>query len=118
MDCDPVSRTEQRLEWILSLRRARSETLGEGLFSDPAWDLMLQLFAAKLRGHKMRLADLRSDAPSSTIARWASVLEERGLICGRLDPLVPSVLRLELSESGAAKMSRLLQSLDRLHPVS
>lgn len=118
VDRDPASRTEQHLEWILSLRRQRSEILGHGLFSDPAWDIMLQLFAAKLRGRKMRFTDLMSDAPASTLARWAAVLEERGLVSGHLDPLIPSALSLELSERGAAKMARLLQSLDRLHPVA
>ena len=117
MDPDAVSRTEQRIEWILRLRRARSELLGQNLFADPAWDIMLQLFAAKLKGRTLKLTDLVTDASPSTVARWAAVLEERGLVSGHLDPLIPSVLKIELSECGAVKMSKLLQSPCQLHPL-
>jgi hypothetical protein len=117
MNPDAMSRTKQDLKWILSLRRARSEILGGGLFGDPAWDILLELYAARLRGKTMKLTDLTTDAPPSTLARWAAVLEERGLVTGHLDPLIPSVLTIELSEFGALKMSRLLQNLGHLHPV-
>lgn len=117
MDPNAVSRTEQQIEWLLRLRRERSEMLGQDLFADPAWDILLQLFAAKLRGRTMKLTDLVTDAPPTTLARWAAVLEERGLVFGHLDPLIPSDLRIELSARGAVKMSKLLHSLRHLHPV-
>jgi len=106
-----ASNTELDVDLILALRRARSEILGEGLFSDPAWDMLLQLFAAKLRGSDVSLTDLVTDVPDSTRARWAGLLQERGLITCRADALIPSVLWIELSARGSMKMSELLCSL-------
>ena len=117
MDPDAVLRTEQQIEWALGIRRARSEILGQALFADPAWDIMLQLFQARLRGRQMKLTDLVTDAPLSTLVRWAAVLEEHGLITGYFDPLIPSILRIELSERGAAKMARLFHTQHHSHPA-
>lgn len=114
MDADLAPRAAQQIDDILRLRRARSGVLGDGLFSDPAWDILLQLYAASLRGRsKLKLAEVATDVPSSTLARWATLLEERALICCDVDPLVPSMLWVGLSRSGAARMSELFASLRR-----
>jgi len=112
-----VSNTEQDVELVLTLRRARSQILGEGLFSDPAWDMLLQLYLAKLRGRQVKLTDLVTDVPDSTRARWASVLEERRLLRCRMDALVPSALWIELTETGTERMSRLLARLRQWQPI-
>lgn len=111
MNADLLSRAEQEIELVLRMRRARSDILGLGLFSDPAWDILLQLLLARLKGRRLALKDLLADVPQSTVARWAAVLEERGLIVGRLDAMGPSPLWIELSDRGVAKMSRLLEDL-------
>ena len=104
------SPTEEEIASILSLRRARSEAFGAELFGDLAWDILLQLFSAKLGDRRVKLADLAIVAPESTIARWAAVLEQRGYIACHLDSLNPSAMWIELSAVGTAKMSLLFRN--------
>lgn len=111
MDIEPLDATEEEIASILALRRARAETFGAELFGDIAWDILLQLFAARLGRKRVRLDDVEIAAPRSTVARWATVLEERGLIACRLDPANSEELWVELSSAGAAKMGRLFHSL-------
>jgi DNA-binding MarR family transcriptional regulator len=115
---DMAARAAQDVELVLRVRRARSEIFGPELFSDPAWDILLQLFEAGLRGRKLRLTDVAADVPPSTLARWAAALEERGLIRCESDPIASSTLWLTLSPSGELKMSGVLARLHELHPVA
>ena len=102
-----MSPTEEHIASILRLRRARSEILGEGLFADIGWDILLELFAARLAGRAVRLSELNISGARSTVARWAAALEERGLIACGTAPLESADLWLELSDSGFAKMEGL-----------
>jgi hypothetical protein len=113
VESESVAATEDDIAWILRLRSARSKALGAGLFGDVAWDLLLELFAAHLAGRKVRLCDIDIGAPRSTVARWAAVLEERGLISCQLGHLGCEQLQLELTSFGAAKMDELFHSLRR-----
>ena len=100
--------TEDQIGSILQIRRRRSEVFGEGLFSDPAWDILLELFAARLANRRLELSDLASIAPKSTLARWVAVLEERGLVACDLDALCPDRFWIALSGQCAAKMAAFL----------
>jgi len=114
VDAELISRAEDHLDLILAVRRSRSEILGADLFSDPAWDILLQLCGAYLHGRKTALGDLETGAPKSTVARWTAVLERRGLIRCSLDCSSSSGLRMELSERGALKMAELLRGFRTL----
>lgn len=107
---------EDQLATILRVRRRRSELFGCELFSDPAWDILLELFAAELGGRAMTLDDLPPVAPKSTLARWVSTLEERGLIRCGVDVARPADVQIGLSRDCAAKLSLLLSPLRRLAP--
>lgn len=43
---------------ILSGRRGREAAIGRELFSDPAWDILLELYAARLGQRRMFLREL------------------------------------------------------------
>src|SRR5688500_6420902 len=67
---------------LISERRTRDARLGPYLFGEPAWDMLLDLYAAhdekkKLSVHSVCLA---SAAPPSTALRWLSRLESDRLI--------------------------------------
>lgn len=100
--------TEDQIASILRIRRRRSETFGEDLFSDPAWDILLELFAARLGNRRLELGDLDSIAPRSTLARWVAVLEERGLVECQIDALCPDRFWIALNRDCASKMSAFL----------
>jgi DNA-binding MarR family transcriptional regulator len=101
--------TEDHILSILILRRARDDAFGSTLFTEPAWDVLLELYAAMLGGRQMSLGDiaLAIKAPTSTTARWVAALAERGLIASHGDPDELSVPRLGLTEKGAFQMKQL-----------
>lgn len=113
MESELNSRVDQ-IRAIIELRRRRSRILGYGLFSDPAWDMLLELFAARLRRRATSLADILPGMPQSSRARWVAVLQERGLITAHSDALIPTVLWLELSETAASEIEDLLEILPQL----
>lgn len=68
-----------------SMRRARvrrNEIVGTDLFRDPAWDMLLELFAAHESGKRLTQNSLchASGVPESTALRMIHRLEESGLI--------------------------------------
>ena len=104
--------TEEQIESILRVRR-RAELFGEVLFSDPAWDILLELLAAELVNRRVGLADLASVAPKSSVARWVAVLaEKRPVICD-VDPLRPDQFWIALSSECSASISDFLSGAPR-----
>jgi DNA-binding MarR family transcriptional regulator len=106
----PVEITEDHIQSILIARRGREAVLGPNLFSDPAWDALLELYAAKLGQRKIPLTDLATaiDIPESTAARWISVLVERGLVASESGTSETARLCISLTAEGEAKMKRLI----------
>lgn len=73
---------ERRARVILRVRRKREALFGSGLFGEPAWDMLLELYATELAGQRARAADLCciSGVPSSTALRWLRMLENHGWV--------------------------------------
>ena len=65
---------------VLAARRIRVQQLGADLVSDPAWDLLLQAFAADLAQATISASDLcrGTPVPETTTMRWVKKLEEDG----------------------------------------
>lgn len=63
-------------------RRARRRYFPAELFGEPAWDLLLDLFQARLDGKQISVtsACIGADVPLSTALRWIGVLEAEGLV--------------------------------------
>jgi DNA-binding MarR family transcriptional regulator len=104
-----LSLTEDHILSVLLVRRARSAILGEQLFSDPAWDILLELYAARLGDREVSLEDVaRSiDTPESTTKRWVKALEERGLVSSKRGSAEDDGVRISLTEQGADKIGDL-----------
>lgn len=68
-------------------RDTRNALLGDDLFSDPAWDILLLLFAELPRREYLMMKDfaLKARVPLTTALRWVSALENRGLVWRRGD---------------------------------
>nr|NUR38391.1 hypothetical protein [Sphingomonas sp.] len=114
---EPASSAQAQIASVLELRRARAEVFGGDLFADPAWDILLQLYAASLGGRALRLSDLAAATPRSTVARWIALLEERALIACELDGFNAGELRIELAPVGEAKMSALFRETRHLQLI-
>lgn len=110
----PVNITEDRVRSILDVRRGRSGIFGEGLFSDPAWDILLELLAARLGNRKVTLSELNTIAPKSVLARWIAELEDRGLVTCELNRFRTDEFRVALSDNCTRRMIEFLSSAPHL----
>jgi hypothetical protein len=67
-------------------RRRRARHFDPEMFAEPAWDMLLDLFIAKVRGKQMSTLSLciASEVPETTALRWIGVLERQGLVARHL----------------------------------
>ncbi len=72
----------------IRIRRLRERFLPADLFGDPAWDMMLDLFAARLAGERVSVSSLciAAAVPPTTALRWIGQLTDRGLFQRVDDP--------------------------------
>lgn len=91
----------------------RSRFLNAELFKDPAWDMLLQLYADSISGQRSSVTSLciASGSPSTTALRWLNTLISEGLVIRRPDPLDARRVFVGLSQEGAAAMERYFRSL-------
>ncbi len=65
-------------------RKRRTALLAsdDRIFADPAWDILLELYEATLRGKKLNASviGLDADIAQSTALRWLTMLEKMGLV--------------------------------------
>lgn len=103
--------SEDHILSVLMVRRARARVFGENLFSDPAWDILLVLYAAKLAKRNLQLTELTKvlETPNSTVVRWVDTLKDRGLVVAIVSTSNPQQLELCLSSVGARRMESLAQ---------
>lgn len=101
--------TEDHILSVLQMRRARDAIFGEQLFSDPAWDILLELYAAKLGGRTMTSSQLAMaiGVPDSTSGRWITALRNRRLITSAVDESRPPQVYISLTTEGASRMEHL-----------
>jgi DNA-binding MarR family transcriptional regulator len=98
---------------ILKARRLRSKFFEDSLFADPAWDMLLELYAAQLSQLRVSVTSLCSAAavPSTTALRWITSLEKHGLISRRADPIDRRRFFVQLSPQGGKAMKAYFDSL-------
>ena len=91
---------------LLHARRLRGHYLGANNFSDPAWDILLQIFAKHLDHELATLSVLcaSADLPESTALRWLRKLEQDGLI-ERREPGSSGTM-VGLTSQGSVAMQR------------
>lgn len=76
------------VERLRRIRLRRNELVGAPLFRDPAWDMLLDLFAAHQQGHQVSISSLcyASGVSQSTALRHMNWLERHGLVERVNDP--------------------------------
>ena len=100
--------TPARIRRLIRARSLRGSFFSDGLFSDPAWDMLLEAFAVELEQHRVSVSGLchASGAPHSTALRWLVVLEEAGWLVRDRDPLDRRRQWVRLSSKGLDAMHR------------
>jgi DNA-binding MarR family transcriptional regulator len=117
-DADPCPAPGQpcsdaHIRGILQARLERNSIFPGDLFSDPAWDMLLDLYAAELGQIRVSVTGLciASNAPTSTALRWISALERQKLIERRPDPLDGRRFFLSLTKEAIAMFERYFAAL-------
>jgi len=101
-----------RCRALASVRARRALFFDESLFFDPAWDILLELFAANCEGRRLSISavGLTAKIPPTTVLRWIAVLEQKGLLAREEDPHDARRTFLNLSADGFGKMLQYFQT--------
>jgi len=107
----------QVIRKIITMRRARDQFFATDLFADPAWDILLELYAADLAGTKVSVSEpcIESNIPPTTALRWIRKLNEAELIRRVPDPHDGRRVFLSLTEKGLMGMRGYFQSIARMN---
>ncbi len=97
---------------ILADRKRRHIYFSEGIFADPAFDMMLDLLAARMEGKRVSVSSLclAAGVPASTALRWITRLTEQGLVERSLDPEDGRRVFLRLSDDAARRLTAYLDT--------
>lgn len=101
--------TEGRARHVRSLirqRRQRDRHFAADLFADPAWDMMLDLYAAHYEGRTVSVSSLciAAAVPATTALRWIKTLVEEGLFVRISDPDDGRRIHVHLSEDARQRL--------------
>lgn len=100
---------------IIRVRRLRDHFFKSDLFADPAWDMLLDLMAARVERQRVAVSSLciAAAVPPTTALRWIKGLCDQGLFVRVADPEDGRRVFIELSTETAARMEAFLKSAQR-----
>lgn len=99
---------------LYTLRRRRDAVVGRrGLFGEPGWDILLDLYIADRRRTDVQVSSVCLDAgvPSTTILRWIARLEAENLIFRTADASDARRRYVRLTDEGRETMRQILRAL-------
>jgi DNA-binding MarR family transcriptional regulator len=97
---------------IIRLRRMRDRFFRSDLFADPAWDMLLDLMAARLERMQVAVSSLciAAAVPPTTALRWIKTMTENGMFVRVADPEDGRRVFIELSDGAASGMAAYLSA--------
>jgi DNA-binding MarR family transcriptional regulator len=114
---DPDPRT---LDQLRRARRQRDDFFSAKLFADPAWDMLLDLFAREIAQQRVTVSNVcfASGAPSTTALRYIELLRLEGLVTREADPLDQRRKFVRLTPEALESMRAYFRSLpDSILPI-
>ncbi|TMM48844.1 winged helix DNA-binding protein [Qipengyuania marisflavi] len=95
------------LRRILKARQARARFFDGDLFADPAWDMLLDLAAARGEGLRVSVTSLciAAGVPATTALRWIGQMVEAGLLLRVQDPEDRRRAFIALADTSAAALA-------------
>lgn len=105
---EPIAVSAGEVRAAIRARRFRDGLFGAGWFEDPAWDMLLDLFAAEMEGADVSVSSLciAAAVAPTTALRWIARMEEAALIERRPDPRDRRRMFTGLSTDARALMRR------------
>jgi len=101
---------------VIRARRLRDHFFHPELFADPAWDMLLDLTAARLEKQRVAVSSLciAAAVPPTTALRWIKALCDQGIFVRVADPEDGRRVFIELSDKSAAAMEKYLKAAQRV----
>jgi len=86
-----------------------------GMLEDPAWDILLDLYAAELEGAQVSVSSLciAAAVPATTALRWIARMTDAGLLERQPDPFDRRRAFMALTDEGRDRMARYFASLSQ-----
>lgn len=99
---------------MLRQRRMREQYFPADLFADPAWDMLLDLYAARLERQPVSVSSLciAASVPATTALRWIKTMTDAGLFLREADPLDGRRIFIGLAEGAFDAMARYCEALE------
>jgi hypothetical protein len=100
---------------VIRSRRMRAQFFVGELFADPAWDMLLDLFAAELERRKVSVSSLciAAAVPPTTALRWIGTLHDAGLFERQADPSDRRRAYIALSQKAVDGMHNYIGAIKR-----
>jgi len=115
----PEERTIERqrakaVRKMLRQRRMREQYFPADLFADPAWDMLLDLYAARLERQPVSVSSLciAAAVPATTALRWIKTMTDVGLFVREADPQDGRRIFIALAEGAFDAVARYFEALD------
>jgi hypothetical protein len=104
---------------IIRQRQLRTRFLDGDLFADPAWDMLLDLTAARIEGQQVSVTSLciAATVPPTTALRWIGQMVDAGLFVRVSDDIDRRRAFIALSDKAAAAMARYFAEIALAVPV-
>ena len=114
LDATPDQKLIKLIRRTKAFRQRRNEYLGNELFSDPAWDIILELTLAKLQGEPVPVSSACAAAavPFTTAYRYIGNLVDQRMVRRWKDPLDHRRVLLELENDTHSAMAEIMLASD------
>lgn len=106
------------LRAIIRSRRLRDQFFGSEIFADPAWDMLLDLMAARLEGQPVAVSSLciAAAVPPTTALRWIKAMTDLGLFVRVADPRDRRRVFIEMAPRAVEAMTAYLAAARKANP--
>jgi DNA-binding MarR family transcriptional regulator len=93
----------------LAIRRRRERLFGPDLFSEPAWDILLELYIAHAEGVDVPVGNacLAASVPMTSALRWCQILQDRHIVYRERDPKDGRRIFLRMTPESFVKLTSL-----------
>lgn len=100
---------------MIRARRLRDQFFAPALFADPAWDMLLDLLAARLERRAVAVSSLciAAAVPPTTALRWIRTLEDSHLIVRGADPADRRRVFVRLADEAVAALGRYFTAMQK-----
>lgn len=104
----------RQIRLMIRRRRLRDQFFPADLFADPAWDMLLDLYAAQLEGQPVSVSSLciAAAVPATTALRWIKTMTDAEIFERQADPHDGRRVFIAMGAKAEAAMARYFEALD------